>query len=242
MADSKRLKKTSLKTGPAPWAAEDAGVLTRPRETVYRLHNLDCADCAKKFENLVKKIPGVVNAQVYFSSAKLKVVGNVGIQALREAGSFENIEVFPEGTNESIKHDSGSRVEWIAAFASGAALLVGWVIHLSGFPWENLFFLAAIVIGGFKTFRKGFINVFKLHFDMSVLMSVAVLGALLIGEWTEGATVAFLFAVSGLLESYTADKARHSLRTLMDMTPKVATLIEKTGEKQVPVDEVQVND
>lgn len=242
MADSKRLKKTPLKNGLAVPAPEDAGVLTPPQETVYRLHNLDCADCAKKFENMVKKIPGVVNAQVYFSSAKLKVVGNVGIQALREVGSFENIEVFPEGTSEGLKHDSGSRFDRVAAVASGAALLIGWMIHLVGFPWENLFFLAAIVIGGFKTFRKGFNNAFKLHFDMSVLMSVAVLGAVLIGEWTEGATVAFLFAVSGLLESYTADKARHSLRTLMDMTPKVATLIEKTGEREIPIDEVQVDD
>lgn len=208
----------------------------------YRLENLDCADCARKFQDLVKKIPGVIDAEVYFAPGKLKVAGNVEFTVLKAVGKQDGIEVLPMEIDTLGNNLTGKMGDHIAASLSGAAIAVGWILSFSGSPWMKAFFLLAIIIGGYETFRKGFFNLIKLRFDMSVLMSVAVIGAVLIGEWAEGATVAFLFSVSDLLESYTADRARQSLRSLMEITSKVASVITEAGEKKVSVEEVRVND
>lgn len=77
---------------------------------------------------------------------------------------------------------------------------------------------------------------------MNVLMTIAVTGAVLIGEWSEGAAVAFLFSVSETLESYTIDKARQSIRSLMEIAPKLATVIRNGRELEMPVDEIKPGD
>lgn len=209
---------------------------------VYRLQNLDCADCARKFEKSIQKLPGVKDARVNFAAAKLQVLGDVSLEVLQEAARFDNILVLP---------DDGTRMapfrtlSWRALFPvvlSGIALAFGWLAGIVGIPGEKFILFFAIVIGGFKTFKKGFLNLGRFRFDMSVLMSVAVVGAILIGEWLEGATVAFLFSVSEWLESYTADKARRSLQGLLDMSPKTATVIRDGREEKIPVDQVEVDD
>jgi len=65
---------------------------------------------------------------------------------------------------------------------------------------------------------------------MNLLMSVAVLGAALIGEWFEGATVAFLFSISLLLESWSIGRARRAIASLMDLSPPIAHLRDASGE------------
>ena len=73
-------------------------------------------------------------------------------------------------------------------------------------------------------------------------MSIAVVGAMIIGEYEEGASVAFLFAISEMLESWTMDKARRSIRELMDIAPKVATIRRNGLETDLPVEEIRVGD
>src|SRR5690554_695100 len=77
---------------------------------------------------------------------------------------------------------------------------------------------------------------------MSVLMTVAVLGAAAIGEWAEGAVVSFLYAVSEMLEAWTMDRARRSLRQLMDLAPKTARVRTGAGEAEIPVEQIQIGD
>ena len=73
-------------------------------------------------------------------------------------------------------------------------------------------------------------------------MTVAVIGAVAIGEWSEAATVIFLFAVAQYLESRSMDRARHAVRALMDLTPPDALVVRGGHERRVPVDDVAVGD
>jgi Cd2+/Zn2+-exporting ATPase len=77
--------------------------------------------------------------------------------------------------------------------------------------------------------------------DMNLLMTVAVIGAAAIGEWSEGATVAFLFSLSLLLESWSVGRARNAISKLMDLSPPMANVKLPDGRsKEVAPTEVEV--
>lgn len=105
-----------------------------------------------------------------------------------------------------------------------------------------LSFLGAILIGGYSLFKSGIKNLLKLDFDMRALMTVAIIGAAIIGEWSEGAVVVILFAISEVLERYSMDKARASIRSLMDIAPKEALVRRNQREYLVNVSEIEVGD
>ena len=101
---------------------------------------------------------------------------------------------------------------------------------------------ASILIGGYRLFIKGFKNLSRLKFDMNTLMTIAIIGAALIGEWGEGATVVILFAISEVLERFSMDKARQSIESLMDIAPKEALIRRGSEELVISVDDIQVGD
>lgn len=103
-------------------------------------------------------------------------------------------------------------------------------------------YAVSILIGGYRLFTTGFKNLFRLEFDMRTLMTIAVIGASFIGEWGEGATVVILFAISEVLESYSMDKARQSIRSLMDIAPKEALIRRGDKEFTVEVDDIRIDD
>ncbi len=105
-----------------------------------------------------------------------------------------------------------------------------------------LLFLGAIMIGGYSLFKSGIKNLLKLDFDMRALMTVAIIGAAIIGEWSEGAVVVILFAISEVLERYSMDKARASIRSLMDIAPKEALVRRNGREYSIHVNEIEVGD
>ncbi len=83
------------------------------------------------------------------------------------------------------------------------------------FLLPDLIFIASALVGGWNFFPKGWRAARALALDMNFLMTVAILGAVGIGEYAEGAAIAFLFAVAELLERYAVDRARASVESLM---------------------------
>jgi len=144
----------------------------------------------------------------------------------------------------------------IACVAGGLLLLAGFACHaiygegiLAAFAGRNgapvftvILYLSAIIAAGWFVFPRAFYAARKLKPDMNLLMSVAVFGAVVLGQWLEAASVSFLFALALLLESWSLEKAKREITALFDITPHRARFIcPNDGEiEEKPVDEIPV--
>ncbi|MDO6449450.1 heavy metal translocating P-type ATPase [Oceanobacillus profundus] len=223
-------------------------------KNVYRVEGFSCANCAGKFENNVKKIPGVEDAKVNFGASKIDVFGNATIEELERAGAFENLKVAPEKLIQYASQDIiGDKKEAKIPFYKKHNTLLTSVLFLV-FGYLSLFvngeensvttllFLASMLIGGLSLFKVGLQNLLRFEFDMKTLMTVAVIGGAIIGEWAEVAVVVILFAISEALERFSMDRARQSIRSLMDIAPKEALVRRNGQEIMIHVDDIAVGD
>ncbi|RED76005.1 heavy metal translocating P-type ATPase [Cohnella phaseoli] len=220
-------------------------------KNVFNVQGFTCGNCAGKFENNVKQIPGVRDAKVNFGASKIAVYGDTTIEELEKAGAFENLKVTPEkpvreAKQAGIKEAKEPFYKKHSTLLNAVLLMVFGYLSQSVNGEENLItsllFAASIVIGGFSLFKVGFQNLLRFEFDMKTLMTVAIVGAAIIGEWAEGAIVVILFAVSEALERFSMDRARQSIRSLMDIAPKEALIRRNGQEMMVHVDDIAVGD
>lgn len=183
---------------------------------------------------------------------KITIEGDVDVDKVIQEAKKENYRIIAEGTASPLQEAESRHVDWelVRAIASGTALLVAFLMQRLRTP-EGLFlllYIVAIVSGGWDNARKAWYSIPKFDFNMSVLMTTAIIGALAIGKWEEGATVAFLYSISELLEVWSMEKARQSIRDLMDIAPKIARVRRPIGEYNLSVEmeisvyEIEVND
>lgn len=223
-------------------------------KNVYRVEGFTCANCAGKFENNVKQLAGVEDAKVNFGASKIAVYGNATIEELEKAGAFENLKVTPEKStrqaSQEVKEDT--KEDKVPFYKKHSTLLYASLLIAFGYlssyvnGEENivttLLFLASMFIGGLSLFKVGLQNLLRFEFDMKTLMTVAVIGGAIIGEWAEVAIVVILFAISEALERFSMDRARQSIRSLMDIAPKEALVRRNGQEIMIHVDDIAVGD
>lgn len=221
---------------------------------VYRVEGFSCANCAGKFEKNVKQLPGVEDAKVNFGASKINVFGNTTVEELEKAGAFENLKVVPEklGTHTSHAVERENKEEKIPFYKKHSTLLTSVLFLVFGYLSlfmngegnivTTLLFLASMLIGGLSLFRVGLQNLIRFEFNMKTLMTVAVIGGAIIGEWAEVAVVVILFAISEALERFSMDRARQSIHSLMDIAPKEAFVRRNGQELKVHVDDIVVGD
>jgi len=215
-------------------------------EKTYRIEGLSCTNCAGKFEKNVKQLPGVTSATVNFGASKISVEGQTTIEELEEAGSFENLIIRDDQENDEQVRSKESFIKRnIALIISLGFILVAVISQLSlgeDHLLTKALYILAIIIGGFDLFKEGFSDLIKLDFSMESLMTIAIIGAAFIGEWAEGSIVVILFAISEALERFSMDKARQSIRSLMDIAPKEALIRRNNVEQLVSVDKIDIDD
>ncbi len=163
---------------------------------------------------------------------------------VREAARQDGVLARPEGAPAPAPRAWLRDPAHLRMLIAGLAILLAWGLALAGAPqhFSRPLYAAAILIGGFATIRQGLQSLSRLQFDMNGMMTGAVIGAALIGEWEEGAVVAFLYALSNWLEGMTMDRARRSIRNLMDLAPREARVVRDGGELLLPVEAVRVGD
>lgn len=112
--------------------------------------------------------------------------------------------------------------------------------HAVPFP-STILYTAAILCGVWFVLPRAWTAARRLRPDMNLLMTIAVIGAVVLGEWLEASTVAFLFAVSLALETWSISRARRAIAALLDLSPPMARLRAADGHEQsVPLSEVAI--
>ncbi|MEX2015903.1 MAG: heavy metal translocating P-type ATPase [Candidatus Hydrogenedentales bacterium] len=216
-----------------------------PQQT-FKIRGMDCAEEVAVLKAAVGPLAGG-DDQLAFDllNGKMTVTRDgvdpaKVVEAVRRTGMNavpweEHVARTKTGGGENI-WDRHSRM--IMAASSGILLLAATVWHVGGHGWADAFgghleahtypwpvialYLAVVITGGWFVFPKALFAARRLRPDMNLLMTVAVIGAILIGEWFEAGAVAFLFAVALLLESWSVGRARRAIGALMDLSPTVA--------------------
>jgi Cd2+/Zn2+-exporting ATPase len=222
---------------------------------VVKIAGMDCGSCALTIENSIRKLPGVEQADVSFTTETMKVAGNVSLDAiearLNELGYRLAIDeqqaLAPLAEHRGalgFMHFLWKQPQLRIAVCAAAAVIIGLFVlpgrqPIAGIaPIDALFALAVIVAGG-PVFLKGFrALIFAQRITIDLLMTLAAIGALLIGATGEAVTVILLFMLGEALEAYSAERARDSLRSLMALQPQEATVL-LSSARAVDDDEYQ---
>ncbi len=221
--------------------------------TTYRIDGMDCADCAVTIQNGVARLAGVRHVSVDFITTRMQVDGDAPAQAIRqrvEALGYrlaDNSPAPPSEPNLAIGFGRYllRRRDTRLALAGGALILAALASQALGAPAaaSQAILLAALMVAGYPIARSGLTAlIVNRDFNINLLMSIAAVGAVIIGEPAEAATLIFLFAVAEALEGYTADRARDSLRRLMELAPALAIRLDGEREARVPVEALRVGD
>ena len=228
----------------------------RPLRSAFLVQGMDCPDELRMIEDKLRPMEGVLDLEANFLEGRLVVFHEPSLpvqhiaRAIRQAGFdavFEEEHVGPRPAPRRMFR----QVNWwpidgkgLLALASGVLLLAATAVHFAwGLPAVvDVLLLAAIIGGGYKTARNGLRSAWRLNFDTSFLMTVAVAGAVAVHELFEGAAVVALFSLAQWLELKTMDRARDAIRKLLDLSPKEALVIRGGEERRVPVEDVRVGE
>ncbi|EDL62999.1 heavy metal translocating P-type ATPase, partial [Bacillus sp. SG-1] len=119
----------------------------------------------------------------------------------------------------------------------------GWLTADDSSSLSIVFYLLAFVIGGFAKAKEGIEEtIADRELNVEMLMVFAAIGSAVIGYWTEGAILIFIFAISGALETYTLNKSQREISSLMDLQPEEALRVMDGTEEKVHVSELSIGD
>ena len=140
-------------------------------------------------------------------------------------------------------HDDGINVEGILLAVSAVITVAATILHLF---WDfNPIAIGigcgiATLIAGYETFIDGIKSIIKLKIDETTLMTIAVIAAFCLGEFTEGALVTVLFQFGEFLEDFAVKRSRKSIESLAEIRPDTGTIITENGEKVVNAEDIPI--
>jgi Cd2+/Zn2+-exporting ATPase len=219
-------------------AISSSNIQSGTPKTTFKVLNMDCPDEIKAINDALR-IDGVleVKANLMASTVQITHSKEVSEELLKKRINSTVVKVVE---NETTGNTNSARIIKVAI--SGLALVVGILVehYLKNSIAANILYAVSILVGGTLIFPKAYSALKNLSLDMNVLMTFAVLGSLIIKQYSEGATVVFLFALSELLESLSVQRARNAIQELFKLTPATTFLIEGSSVKEVAVEEIKV--
>ena len=203
-------------------------------ESTFKIEGMDCHEEVAILETRLKRLAGLEALDADVMSQRLRIkydAAKLSASTIAEAVAQTGMRAWLEHEEPAPTASASNRQRLVVASGAGlvAGLFLTEVLGLTGAPsW--LPFLAAVGFGGVHTVRRALVSARAGSLDINVLMVVAVLGAMALGQWSEGASVVFLFALAQLLEARAMDRARGAIRALMDLAPSDA-LVRRGGQE-----------
>jgi Zn2+/Cd2+-exporting ATPase len=226
----------------------------------FRIEDMDCASCLATIRGALADRPGVHGIEGSPVSRRLTVAFDgerTDPETLRRAISelgYRALHLDESGARDRVGAWRSRRA--LLTYAAGALYAVGLLVRLSagrgltehvhGFGTppgaDGALFLLAAAIGAWNFLPKAIGALRSRRLDMHVLMALAVVGAVAIGEYMEAAAIAFLFSLAELLEGFAVERASASVRSLMELSPDVASVRRDGREVTVPASEVRAGE
>lgn len=213
------------------------------KQTTYLINDLCCATEEQLIRKRLQNLSGVHELEFNLISRKLKVkhtcneatiaslLKEIGLPGLNET----NAAATPNTANIRLLFSTS---------ASGFLFVSGVALQLALFPalLSNLLFVLSLLAGGWHIAWKAFKAIRSFALEMNSLMIVASIGALIIGQYAEGAAVILLFSVSLLLESASTERTRTAIRSLMKLSPATGTVIRGGTELILPLEQIGIGE
>jgi len=209
-------------------------------QAVYLIEKMDCPTEESLLRKALEGMPGINGLQFDLMSRRLAVSHSLPDEAPITA-AIERLGMAPVLQDLSrpapaVTRDFGtgiSKAQWLRMAGAGLLAIGAEVMAFSGMgesSWPVVVAsLAAIALGGVETLKKGWIALRTLSLNMNLLMTIAVIGAALIGQWPEAAVVIWLFGIAEMIEALSLDRARNAIRKLMDLAPETALVKQADG-------------
>ncbi|CAM4223447.1 Cadmium-translocating P-type ATPase [Bacillus manliponensis] len=202
---------------------------------------MDCGACALTIEKHLQNISGVEEVRVNFATGKMHIRHDRNVNDIVKEVSNAGFEASLAGNRRETTPVSKSKDTTL--ILSGLFLAFGFFGGFTNTPSSliTILYAASILVGGYKPAKSAFYAIKSKSLDMNVLMVSAAIGAALIGEWLEGATVVWLFALGATLQNKSIERTRESIRGLIDLAPPEAWVKVGTRLLKKSVDDITVN-
>jgi Cd2+/Zn2+-exporting ATPase len=216
-------------------------------ESTFKIEGMDCREEVAIIERRLSHLAGVEEFSADVMAERLHVkydAAKVSASDVIDAVADTGMRAWLEHEQPVALSERVTRLRRALVWTSGVALAAGFLVDVATGPdaVAVFCFVASAAAGAALTAPKAWRALRSATLDIHVLMLIAAAGASILGEWSEAATVVFLFAIAQALEARTMDRARSAIRALMDLTPAEA-LVKDSGapgaERRVPVDELQ---
>ncbi|WP_257027054.1 MULTISPECIES: heavy metal translocating P-type ATPase [Pseudomonadaceae] len=206
-------------------------------QTRVRIEQMDCPTEERLITDKLARQPGIEALQFNLMQRVLTIrhrpdALEPALQAIRELGFTPQ----PEGDESQsvVAEQPHDGLPW-RLIVAGVAAFMAELVHFTDTAPEwvvALIALGAILTAGLDVYKKGWIALKNFNLNINALMSIAVTGAVLIGQWPEAAMVMVLFAIAERIEAKSLDRARNAIRGLMALTPEQATVRQADGSWQ----------
>ncbi|MDF2075749.1 heavy metal translocating P-type ATPase [Pseudomonas mendocina] len=214
-----------------------ADELAEACNTRIRIEQMDCPTEERLIRDALGRLPGVTGLQFNLLQRVLTVSHDEGalaqvVPAIQALGFTPQVE--DQGAARQPVAAPAKKPWWPLALAAVLAT-ASEVVHFAALGpdwWVAVLAVVAIGLCGLNTYKKGWIALKNRNLNINALMSIAVTGAVLIGQWPEAAMVMVLFTLAELIEARSLDRARNAIRGLMDLAPPRATVRQADGSWQ----------
>ena len=229
-----------------PEALAAATQTAQGMQTPIRIMQMDCPTEEGLLRSKLGGMPSVKGMEFNLMKRVLTVTHEPkAIDAILEA--IRSLDYTPEVAKDDApldNHTPEPNKPWWPIALAGLAAISSEAADWASLPsWVSaVLALAAVLLSGLTTYKKGWIAISNFNLNINALMSIAVTGALLLQQWPEAAMVMVLFTVAELIEAKSLDRARNAIKGLMQLTPERATVLQSDGSwQEVTAKSVQVD-